>query len=208
MSVDEIRAFVGLLQAVGLVHSVAHHGDGPAEAMRESLASIFVLEPRSPEEVFSGPLTFGCRLALELIERPAAHRSELSMSSAVLQVERMFSRHPALADQVGQGLRQLAPLAAERGPDDPQIIEALAFLYQRTVSTLPVRVVVSGDPRQLARPTCIAAIRALLFAALRAAVLWRQLGGRRLRLLWRIGRLRQWCRDRLAEEARKRASAG
>ncbi|GIX33790.1 MAG: hypothetical protein KatS3mg125_1746 [Lysobacterales bacterium] len=201
MTADEIRAFVGMLQAIGLVQRVANHGDGPAEAMRESLASIFVLDPRTPEEVFPGPLAFGCRTALELLERPARHRPELAMSAAVLQVERLFRRHPKLVERVGQQLRELAPLARECGPDDPRIIEALALLYQRTISTLPVRVVVKGDPRQLSRPSCIATIRALLFAALRAAVLWRQLGGRRWRLLWHLGRLRRWCRTQLARAA-------
>ncbi len=208
MNTEEILAFVGLLQAVGLVHTVARHGDGPADAMRESLASVFVLDPRTPEEVSPGPLSFGCRKAMELIERPGAHRAELGMTIAVLRVERAFQGRADLAARVGQALRELAPLARECGPDDPRIVEALALLYQRSLSTLPVRVVVSGDPRQLARASCVASIRALLFAAVRAAVLWRQLGGRRWRLLFQLGELRRWCRARLAGSSRGSALPG
>lgn len=202
MITEELLAFVGLLQAVGLVRTVAEHGDGPAEAMRESLASIFVLDPQTAEEVFPGPLHFGCRKAMELIERPGAHRAELGMTIAVLRVERAFQRRADLVARVGRALRELAPLARECGADDPRIVDALALLYQRTLSTLPVRVVVSGDPHQLARASCVAAIRALVFAAIRAAVLWRQLGGRRWRLLFQLGELRRWCRARLAGEDR------
>lgn len=201
MTEGEIRAFVGLLQALGLVHTVALHGDGPAEPMRESLASIFVLDPRSPEEVFPGPLNFGCRKALELLEQPRLHPVELRMLTAVLRVERAFRRHPTMPAQVRERLRELAALAQDCGPDDPRVIEALALLYQRTISRLPVRVLVSGDRRELARPSCVATIRALLFAALRAAVLWRQLGGSRWRLFWNLGRLRRWCRTTLAANA-------
>jgi len=43
---------------------------------------------------------------------------------------------------------------------------------------------VQGKPEYLNTPTNANRIRALLLAGMRAAVLWRQLGGNRLKLLW------------------------
>lgn len=50
-------------------------------------------------------------------------------------------------------------------------------LYSATISTLSPRVLVQGDPNQLAKTAVVARIRCALLAAIRAAMLWRQLGG-------------------------------
>ena len=57
------------------------------------------------------------------------------------------------------------------------MIAALARLYAETISTLRPRVMVQGNPHYLGQAGVVAEIRALLLAALRSAVLWRQLGG-------------------------------
>ena len=61
----------------------------------------------------------------------------------------------------------------------------LADCYRQTVSTLQPRVIVNGDPAILENPDNQNLIRALLLAAIRAAVLWRQCGGGRLTLVLR-----------------------
>ncbi|MDW8479438.1 MAG: DUF489 family protein [Xanthomonadales bacterium] len=201
MNAGACLALAGLTQAVGLADTAARSGEVPAEPARDSLATLFVLDPPAVESVFPAPPALGCRLLARLLARPSSEPRVLRLMIAVMAVERSFRRHPGLAERVRAGLLALAPLAAEAGPDEPRVIEALALLYQRTISTLPVRVRVSGDPRQLARPSCVALIRALLFAALRATVLWRQLGGSRLGLVLHRRRILAFCRERLQPPA-------
>src|SRR3546814_18680158 len=50
-------------------------------------------------------------------------------------------------------------------------------LYASTVSNLRPNVMVQGNPHYLGQADIVSEIRALLLAALRSAVLWRQMGG-------------------------------
>ena len=59
----------------------------------------------------------------------------------------------------------------------PTCWRALGSLYADTVSHLRPRVLVQGNPHYLGQAAVVAEIRAVLLAALRSAVLWRQLGG-------------------------------
>ena len=59
----------------------------------------------------------------------------------------------------------------------PDVVAGLGSLYADTVSTLRPRVMVQGNPHYLGQAGVVAEIRALLLAALRSAVLWRQCGG-------------------------------
>jgi high frequency lysogenization protein len=73
--------------------------------------------------------------------------------------------------------------AAELGVAHPEVIARLGACYQQTLSTLRPRIIVHGEPATLGDPDNRQRIRALLLAAIRAAVLWRQCGGGRLTLL-------------------------
>jgi len=50
-------------------------------------------------------------------------------------------------------------------------------LYAAQISPLGPKVLVQGNPVYLAQPQVVSEVRATLLAALRAAVLWRQVGG-------------------------------
>jgi high frequency lysogenization protein len=58
-----------------------------------------------------------------------------------------------------------------------------------SLAKLGQRVLVQGNPVYLAQPPVVAEVRATLLAALRAAVLWRQLGGTYWDFLFARGRL-------------------
>jgi high frequency lysogenization protein len=69
------------------------------------------------------------------------------------------------------------------------VSERLGALYAETLSTLRPRVMVPGSVLHLEQPRTVARIRTLLLASVRAAVLWRQVGGTRWGLLLRRGRI-------------------
>ena len=96
---------------------------------------------------------------------------------AVLQLERRFVGEDAVVTQVQTGLRGLEAPAQRLGSTHPDVVAGLGSLYADTVSTLRPRVMVQGNPHYLGQAGVVAEIRALLLAALRSAVLWRQSGG-------------------------------
>ena len=69
------------------------------------------------------------------------------------------------------------PRAEQHGSTHPDVLSALGGLYADTISHLRPRVMVQGNPHYLGQPGVVAEIRAILLAAVRSAVLWRQLGG-------------------------------
>ena len=99
------------------------------------------------------------------------------LGMAVIQLERRFVADDALARQVLDGIRSLESIADRQGAIHPDVISKLGQLYADTISHLRPKVIVQGNPHYLQQPEVVAEIRALLLAALRSAVLWRQMGG-------------------------------
>jgi high frequency lysogenization protein len=111
------------------------------------------------------------------------------LTLSVLQLERRFVADHAMTEQVRQGIIALQPLAGNVGVAHPEVLAGLGRLYADTVSHLRPRVMVQGNPHYLAQADVVAEIRAVLLAALRSAVLWRQLGGSLWDLLLRRGEI-------------------
>ncbi|MGD2113235.1 MAG: DUF489 family protein, partial [Gammaproteobacteria bacterium] len=102
----------------------------------------------------------------------------------LLHLERKLARDRPMLDRLSRGIRQLAAQAQDTDPRDAELITELAGLYSQTISTLTPRILVHGDPGVLSGNASRDMIRALLLAGMRAAVLWRQCGGNRLRLIF------------------------
>ena len=64
------------------------------------------------------------------------------------------------------------------------VIANLGTLYTETLSTFRFRIQVNGDYNYLQQQRIANQIRALLLASVRSAILWRQVGGNRLQLLF------------------------
>ena len=65
----------------------------------------------------------------------------------------------------------------------PSVVAKLAELYVDTMGTFNYRIQVKGDPRYLQQEDIASKVRASFLAGVRAAMLWRQLGGSRLQFL-------------------------
>ena len=86
-----------------------------------------------------------------------------------------------------------------RGAYQAGVLSRLGELYAERLSTLGPRVLVQGNPVYLGRPDVVGEVRATLLAAVRAAVLWRQLGGGYLDFLFSrrtmANAAREWLRN-------------
>lgn len=89
-----------------------------------------------------------------------------------------------MLDDIGKGLDAIKLQFPEGAlAEKPEAIRELSRLYQGTLSTLPFRIHVRGEVNHLKNDHTACRIRAVLFAGVRAAVLWRQVGGKRWHLL-------------------------
>lgn len=176
---DRVLALAGLLQALAQVRRIADTGQSDQVQVQTALESVFRIDARDTESVFGSAreLRIGLRQLRDYLANGSKDEALGKLALAVLQLERRFIRNTALANKVQAGLRRIAPRADDIGSAHPDVIADLARLYADTLSTLRPRVMVQGNPHYLGQAGVVAEIRALLLAALRAAVLWRQLGG-------------------------------
>ena len=176
---DRTLALAGLAQALAQVRRIADTGQADQAVLSTAMDSVFRIDADSPADVYGGvaALRPGLRLLGEYFRNQGQDPLLPRLALAVVQLERRFVRDEDMNGQVLQGIAALSAQARNQGATHPEILSALGRLYSDTVSQLRPRVMVQGNPHYLAQADVVAEIRAVLLAALRSAVLWRQLGG-------------------------------
>lgn len=199
---DQAVALAGLFQCVSLVRDVARRGLADARDFEVCIASVLRIDASSAQDVYGGTENLAPGLGTlvdQLGAGPRGRDPELTRYAVrLIDLERRLARRPDLLEAIREGVEA----ARDPGADEPAgdaLVSALAELYVRDVSSLGPRVMVSGEPRHLREPRNAERVRALLLAGIRAAVLWRQVGGSRLRLLVRRARVAQAGRELLDE---------
>jgi len=184
---DRALAFAGILQALQLVQSTAYGKPYDLEAIQSTLTSILLTEAATVEDVYGGVagLKSGLRLLkTQLMSDKQKPDSELSHYLLVLlHLERKLSKRADLLDKLTQGIERAQKQLEHFDISHTNVLAGLADTYAQTISTLQPRIMVKGEPNRLTEPGVANQIRALLLAAMRSAVLWRQCGGTRLGLL-------------------------
>ena len=176
---ERVLALAGLIQALAQVRRIADTGQAESAVLSTALESVFRIDAESPAAVYgdASALRPGMQLLHDYFRNDAQDPLLPRLALAVLQLERRFLRDPAMTERVHQGITVLSAQARNQGPTHPQVLAELGRLYADTVSHLRPRVMVQGNPHYLGQADVVAEIRAVLLAALRSAVLWRQLGG-------------------------------
>ncbi len=203
-------ALAGLFQAASLVEQIATRGMVSQNSFETSLASIFVTNPETTEEIFGGAhdlpinLNQGFRGLQELLDKSRSEQNAdiIRYAMSIIHLERKLHKRPDLLKTIGERIDKITQQAsyfAEAGTDltdnptaytHPSVVANLASLYQDTLSTFSFRIQVTGEPRHLQNAENAAKIRALLLAGIRSAMLWRQVGGKGWHLLFFKSRLR------------------
>ncbi len=176
---DRVLALAGLAQALGQVRRIAETGQSDASVVQTALDSIFRIDAASPEAVYgrAADLAPGLRLLRDYFNHQTKEDPLPRLVMAVLQLERRFVKETDTVAAVSNGIAEIAAQARDSGSAHPEVLSALGGLYADTVSHLRPKVMVQGNPHYLGQPAVVAEIRAILLAAVRSAVLWRQLGG-------------------------------
>ena len=176
---DRVLALAGLLQALTQVRRIADTGQSENQQVQVMLDSVFRIDASNAEAVYgdASQLRGGLRQLHDYLANGSKDEALGKLALAVLQLERRFIRSDAMASKVQADLRRLTGEASTLGSAHPDVIADLGRLYADTISTLRPRVMVQGNPHYLGQAGVVSEIRALLLAALRSAVLWRQMGG-------------------------------
>lgn len=201
MREERVIALAGLFQAVSLVRTIATRGGADKFTLQPSFASVFKINADSPADVFGGlgNLRQGLQTLVAQLDDDKRDLAITRIAISVMRVEGKLSLRPAMLGKLRAGIETIARQTGEIETADALVAARLAQLYVETVSTLQPRIVVEGNPQFLQQEAQVAMIRALLLAAIRAAVLWRQLGGSQWRLLFRRKQYSMMARGLLAQ---------
>ena len=176
---DRVLALGALLVALSQVRRIAETGQSDTATLQLALDSVFRLDAADTAAAVGGvdAVRPGLRLLRDYLAGTNKDEALGKLAMAVMQLERRFVADAAMTERVRTGLRALQGPVERWGSPHHDVVAGLASLYADTISHLRPRVMVQGNPHYLGQAGVVAEIRALLLAALRAAVLWRQMGG-------------------------------
>ena len=109
----------------------------------------------------------------------------------LLQLEKKLSNNRGMFQHLLDGIQDTQKKLEFFDIEHENITASLADIYANTISQIGPKIMVKGEQTHLANPKNAAKIRALLLAGIRAALLWRQAGGNRWKLLLERGKLQK-----------------
>jgi high frequency lysogenization protein len=186
---DQALALAAVFQSCYLVDTLANTGDAPSNEIKLSMAALLKQNPSSLDDIY-GPAE-NLQMGMEAIKTLLGERQKstvyslncLTYALSVLSIERQLNSRPEMLETVADGIDNAKRQAEHFSLTHDNVFANLASLYQQSISKLRQRIQVKGNAIYLQQPNIAERIRCLLFSAVRSAVLWRQLGGRKYHLV-------------------------
>ncbi len=191
----QVLALAGLFQAIQAVNDLAWKGQRNLTQIDTALNSLLQIDAPDVESIYGGSdnLAQGLQilsLSFEGVSQPEL-KDVVRYAFMVITLERKLSKNPEMLQKIGSDLAVLKGqlIHYDYALNDPSSIAKLAEIYSTTVSQLLPKIMIKGEPLHLQNSQNVNLIRALLLAAIRSAILWRQVGGSRLGLLFKRKKL-------------------
>lgn len=190
---NQALALAGAMHCCWLVRQLAREGRSDNTRFDCALAPVFALDPESVEAVYGSA---ECRdsmlsvLRTQLGSDTGLRDMEVTRYTATLiHLERKLISSDELMTQLRTGIESAQAQVDYFGLTHENTVGRLADIYSQTISTLRPQIMVQGNVAHLNDTRIANQIRALLLAAIRSIVLWRQCGGTRLRLIFQRQKL-------------------
>jgi len=207
---EQAIAIAAMFQAASLVDQIATKGMISQSSFEVSINSLFALNPENTEQIFGGQrfltsnLGLGFNAVIDTLEKKRTNNSAnvTNYVLSMIMLQQKLAKNDQMLALMAKRLQEISDkndrFYSFQNADDteetnythPNIVAGLDGLYQDTISTFSFRIKVQGDPRHLQNKENAAKVRALLLAGIRAAILWRQVGGKRWQLLFFKSRIK------------------
>ena len=117
-------------------------------------------------------------------DRTQASTDVMRYVIGIMYLARRLTADTVRINHVGDGITNAKRQADHFSVTHENVLANIAGLYTDTVSTIKGRIQVTGNAFYLEQPAIAQRVRCLLFAGIRSAFLWHQLGGKRSHILW------------------------
>ncbi len=116
---------------------------------------------------------------------PAIHREMSYYLASILKLTGMYLEDQAARTSLGNEIQGIKESLSAQTAKTAYVSTRLADWYAREIFTgRNFKVIIYGDEQVLKAPENLSRIRALLLSALRSCVLWRQMGGTQMNMLF------------------------
>ena len=187
---QQALALAAIFQASNQVYKLAYTGDSDIETMEFSMSTLLNQNPDSLGQLY-GPidnLQDGLVTMQRFLEKAKnisepRHKEVISYVMSSIHLASKLSSDQQLLSKIENGIDKARLQAEHFSMIHDNVVTNVGALYQDTISKMRLRIQVMGSAVYLQQSGVAARIRCMLFAAIRNAFLWRQLGGKRRHLL-------------------------
>ena len=187
---EKILALAGVFQATRLVQNVATTNSLDQTAFETSLNSIIEMDPPNTLAVYGGT-TEGITLGLELLQEQFGEdttKRDMELTKYIVTIMHLtgkLTKNNTMLSTLSNGIERVQAQTDHYPITHDNVIASIADIYVNTISNIKPRIIVNGEQGYLANPDNANKVRALLLAAIRSTILWRQCGGTRLQLMFK-----------------------
>jgi high frequency lysogenization protein len=191
---EQTIALSAIFQAAELVSILAKTGQVDNASLQPLLESLLMVNAASTEDIYGGQwdcstnLALGRKISRQALgkERSSVNPDTLRYALSLIHLENKLAKTPDMLSTIGQKIVQIEQKKAHyESVLHENMLASISGMYQDTLSKLSFRIQVQGDSRFLQQPQVANQVRAILMAGIRAAMLWRQLGGKRWHLIFK-----------------------
>jgi len=204
---DQTIALAALYQAIKTIDELARTGSCSENDIKVCVESLFIFDAPTTAAIYgtivdlkSGLTGLVKQLSGETYIKNSSEPNEkehqkinitlAQYAIGVMHLQKKLSRQPAaletVTNRLGIAKRQSEIFSSTLHEN---VLANIADIYSESVSNLAAKIMIQGEQNHLSNPLIVNKIRSLLLAAVRAAILWNQLGGRRWHIIFRRNKI-------------------
>jgi len=183
---DQVIALAGIVQQAALVETLAKTGHVDNAPFEVAVKALLCQNPTNALEVFEslGNIETGLSHLIDLLSRkPSDKKDSVRYVMGIMHLQKQLAKRSDMLDIIGSRLSKSQEQFEHFSASHENVVSGLASIYTDTISQLSFRIQVMGEYNYLQQQRIANQIRTLLFAGIRSAVLWRQMGGSRLNVI-------------------------
>ena len=187
--IEQTLTLAAICQVAQNVQTLSRTGQVDAEQIDLLFNSIINTTPANTLDVYGGEmsnLNIGLKALCDHLGSENSHKDpELTRYIvSLMALERKLAKKPNVLNDLAHRIEQTQRQLEHFDIHSETIAASLASIYSDLISPLTAPIQVAGNPEFLKQTHVQHKIRALLLAGIRAAVLWRQVGGKRRNILF------------------------
>ncbi|PHS17609.1 MAG: lysogenization regulator HflD [Kangiella sp.] len=193
-SIDQAIALAGLAQSIRVVQNIAWKGETNETDFKGVLSSILTIDSDSAAAVYGGSfeVSTGLRIIKQQLDVSSQKKDPefINLAINLLTLHKQVMANVPTMDRLMHGIEEISCHFSdgEIYQDEDlynSFVNDCSSLYSRSISKLPNRIQVKGEPKFLEKEKNQRKVRAALLCAIRSAFLWRQSGGSRWHFLFK-----------------------